>query len=233
MSMRCFPTRGSRGTAVIVPPWKLPRAGVLRGWIALARRAGLDAWLLSPPHHLERTAPGARGGEGFLSPDLGRVRAAFEQLVLEIRLALALAAPRGEVALVGLSLGGLGAALAATAPERIDRALLVAPADLARALGETPIGRRYRRLADAAGAPIPDGAALDAALRPLDPGSRRPTAREILIAAGAFDAVAPPEGARALARAWGAPARTYPRGHLTLLFGCRALRRDAHGFLRG
>jgi hypothetical protein len=38
-------------------------------------------------------------------------------------------------------------------------------------------------------------------------------------------------GARALARAWNLPERSYPRGHLTLLLACRALRRDVAAFL--
>ncbi len=222
-----------RGTAVLVPPWKVPSLRIVEGYARLAARAGWDVWTLVPPRHLGRAAPGTRSGEGFVSPDLGALRASFEQLVLELRLLAALARERGgETALVGLSLGALGAALAATAPERIDRvALLAPPADLAAVFAGTPIGRRYLRLAARAGAPLAPGDALAAMLAPFRAELRRPTAGALLVAVGTEDRIAP--GAAALARAWGVPARRYPRGHLTLLFACRALRRDLAAFLGG
>lgn len=224
-----------RGTVVLVPPWKLRARALLRGWVRLAQGAGLDAWLLVPPHHLERTAPGARGGEGFVSADLGRLRASLEQTVLEVRLLLALAAARGageRVALVGLSLGALAAAWAAAGPERVDAAALVAPpADLAAVFADTPIGRRYAELAARSGAPLPGDAELGSRLACLAPLARRPTAHRVLLAAGDADAIAM-GGPAALARAWGVPLTRHPRGHLTLLFGCRALRREVADLLR-
>jgi predicted alpha/beta hydrolase family esterase len=64
-------------------------------------------------------------------------------------------------------------------------------------------------------------------------GARRPTARRVLVAAGREDRIAPPADAIALARAWGVEPRLYGRGHLTLLFACRAVRRDVARFLSG
>jgi pimeloyl-ACP methyl ester carboxylesterase len=228
------PARGARrGTAVLVPPWKVPGLRAVAGYARLAAGAGLDVWTVIPPRHLDRTAPGTRSGEGLVSPDVPAVRAAFEQLVVELRALVALAAARGgEVALVGVSLGALGAALAATGPERIDRlALLAPPADLAAIFETTPIGRRYLRLAERAGAPFAVGEPLARMLAPFRPDLRRPSARRVLVAVGREDRIALPAGALALAQAWGADARVYPRGHLTLLFGCRALRRDLARFL--
>ncbi len=234
LSLRVAAARGARrGTALLVPPWKLPSARLLGGWVRLLARSGLDVWLVTPPHHLERARPGERRGEAFVSPDLGRMRSSLEQLVVEIRLCARLAAGRGEVGVVGLSLGALGAALAATGPEPLDFAALVAPpGDLAAVLDETPIGRRYRALARRAGSPFPPPPELRAALSPLEPAARTPTARRILVAAGRHDRIVL-GGPERLARAWGLAPRTYPRGHLTLLFGCRALRRDVASFLRG
>jgi predicted alpha/beta hydrolase family esterase len=229
------PARGARrGTAVLVPPWKVPGLRAVAGWERLLCGAGLDVWTLVPPRHLHRAPRGARSGEGFVSPDLRVLREALEQTVVEIRLLVALARRRGgEVALVGLSLGGLAAALAATAPERADAAALVAPpVDLAAVFAQTRIGRRYRALAERAGAPVPP-AALGAALLPFRPDARAPTASRVLVAAAADDAIALPAGALALAAAWRAEVRLYPRGHLTLLFACRAARRDLARFLRG
>ena len=233
MRIHCRVARGSfRGTALLLPPWKLPRAGLLGGWTDLLARSGFDAWVLVPPHHLERAAPGTRSGEEFASPDLGRLRASFEQTVMEVRVAAAMARQRGPAGVVGLSLGALAAALAATGPEPLDFAALVAPPDLAWVAERTPIGRRLARLAFRGGAPLPPAAALRAALEPLAPRRRRPTARRLLVAAGLDDVIAGREGPEGLARAWGVAPRLYPRGHLTLLFACGALRRDLSAFLR-
>lgn len=230
--LHAFPARGRpRGTVVLVPPWKTPPPARFRSWIAMLGRAGWDTWFLVPPEHLERTGPGRRSGEGLVGADLSRMRRALEQLVREIRASCAVAAGRGPVGLLGFSLGALAAALAATAREPLAFAALLAPPDLATVVEETPIGRRYRLLAERAGAPVPGAAALRAFLAPLDPATRRPTARRLFVAGGVHDVIAL-RGPESLARAWGVEARVYPRGHLTLLFACRALRLDVVSFLR-
>lgn len=231
MLIEVTPAAGARrGTAVLVPPWKLPRLSLLAGWTADVARSGHEVWTLIPPLHLRRTPPGVRSGEAFLTADGPALRAVFEQLVMELRVLLALASARGQpAALVGLSLGGLAAALAATAPEAPDRAVLVAPpADLHAVLLETRIGRRLlpalRR-----GGPVADG--LPDMLGPFRAEARPLRARRVLVAVGSADRIALPGAATGLARTWGAELRAYPRGHLTLLFLCRALRRDVTGFL--
>jgi len=228
------PAAGARrGTAILVPPWKVPWLSTMSGYARLLARAGHDAWTLVPPRHLGRSLPGTRSGEGFVSPDLPEVRAALEQLVLEIRALAALAGRRGgEVVVVGLSLGGLAAALAATGPERIDRLALVAPpADVAAVFRETRIGRRYHRLAARAGAPMAERGTLEGMLAPFRPDRRGPPAGRTMIAAGSHDRIALPSGALGLARAWGVEPRVYRAGHLTLLFWSGALRRDLARFL--
>jgi hypothetical protein len=232
--IRCHAARPRfRGTALLLPPWKLPRASLLDGWVDLVTRSGLDAWLVVPPHHLDRSDPGMRSGQGFASPDLSRLRASLEQTVLEVRLAAALARRRGPAGVLGLSLGGLCGALAATAPEPLDFAALVAPPDLAWVAERTAIGRRLARLARRAGAPLPPPAALRAALQPFSALSRPRTARRLLVALGLDDVIAGREQPERLARAWGQAPRRYRRGHLTLLFACAALRRDVAAFLQG
>lgn len=236
MAVTWIPSAGpSLGTVLLVPPWKISRPGLVSGWVELLTGAQRDVWLLTPPHHLERTLPGARSGEGFVSLDLSRLRVAFEQTVLELRVCLALAARRGgEVGVVGLSLGALAGALAITAEEPVDFAGLIAPpADLALVLSETRIGRRYRRLAAKAGAPLPELPALRSALAPFSPGERRPHVKRLLIGAGLHDLIAPASAAVSLADAWGVTPRLYPRGHLTLLFACRAIRRDLLALVSG
>jgi hypothetical protein len=222
-----------RGTVVLSPPWKIGSPRLVAGWVRLLARAGWDAWLAVPPHHGERAPAGVRSGEAFASPDLPALRSAVEQSVLELRWLAAIARGRGgEVGLLGLSLGGLSAALAATAPEPVDFAALVAPpADLVHVLSATRIGRRYARLAAGAGAPLPGRAALRGMLAPFRPAARIPTAARLLVALGRYDRVVPPRGPLALARAWGIAPRVHPRGHLTLLFASGAVRRDVAGFL--
>lgn len=234
MEVLARPAAGApRGIAVLVPPWKVPGHYAIAGYARLLAHTGWDVWTLVPPRHLSRSGRGVRSGEEFVTPDLPALRAAIEQLVLEIRVLASLAAARGgETALVGLSLGALAAGLAATGSERVDRvALLAPPADLAAVLGDTAIGRRYRRLAARAGTPIPGDAALEAMLAPFRPDLRRPPPGELLLAVGTEDRIALSAGAVALARAWGVAPRLYRRGHLTLLFACRALRRDLARFL--
>jgi hypothetical protein len=223
-------TAPRRGTVLLVPPWKIASPSLVAGYGRLLAAAGHDVWLVCPPHHLHRTAPGARSGEGFVSLDLRRLRGTFEALVLELRILARLAAERGPVGLVGLSLGALVGAFAATAPERLDFAALVAPPRLALVMTETGIGRRYRRLAARAGSPFPPAAALDSALAAFDPSARGLTARRTFIGAGLHDRVAPAAGAVALARAWGVRPALYGRGHMTLLFLCAQLRRDLARF---
>jgi dienelactone hydrolase len=228
MALIRFPAlRRSEGTVLLVPPWLTASPRLVRGWTRSLARGGRDVWLVVPPHHLHRAEPGVRSGAAFVSLDMARMRATFEQLVLELRVCAALAARRGPVGLVGLSLGALASALAACAAPELDAVALVAPpADLAAVLAETPIGRRYRAVAERAGAPIPPDRELRVQLAAFDPSRLPRPAADVLVAVGSHDVIAPPEGALALARAWSAPARAYPRGHLTLLFACAAVRRD-------
>ncbi len=230
--LRRTPSRGERrGTVVLVPPWKIRSTALLGGWARTLAASGLEVWIPVPPLHLERTPPGERSGEGVLTPDLARTRDVLSTAIGEVRACLARAAQEGGlVVLVGLSLGGLTAAWAATGPERVDAAALVAPpTDLAAVFRETAIGRRYAALAGSAGAPLPAGAELERRLSWLTPLRRIPTAGRLFVAGGRHDAIAV-GGAAALAAAWNVPLREHPRGHLTLLFACPRLRREVLAF---
>ncbi len=221
-----------RGTALVVPPWKTDAPSLVRRYTALLSAAGYDVWLLVPPEHMQRAAPGARSGHAFATLDLGRFRALFEQLVLEIRVALAMARRRGPTGLVGLSVGALAASFAITGPEVPGFAALIAPpADLPAVLDTTAIGRRYGRLAALAGTRWPDGSELRRVLAPFDPIRLEPPRVPLFLAVGRYDRIALPDGALALGRAWSVPPRLYARGHLTLLFLCRAMLGDLRRFV--
>ncbi len=223
-----------RGTALVVPPWKADATSLVRRYTELLSETGYDTWLLVPPEHMERASPGARSGHAFATLDLGRFRALFEQLVLEIRVALAMAATRGPTGVVALSIGALAASLAITAPEAPGFAALIAPpADLATVLGTTAIGRRYGRLAARAGTRWPDAGELRRVLAPFDPMRRVPPRVPLFVAVGRYDRIALPEGALALGRAWNVAPRVYERGHLSLLFLCRAMLGDLRRFVLG
>jgi hypothetical protein len=230
-----WPDAVARGVAILVPPWKIARPALVRGWVGLLRAAGYEVWLVVPPFHMGRAARGVRSGEGFVSADLGRLQRAVEQLVLELRALAALAAGRsGRTALVGLSLGALGAALCATCAETpCSVALIAPPLDLAAILERTRLGRRYRRLAEAAGAPLPEPPAVRAMVASLDPGARPLQAQRLFLAVGRQDAVATRRGHLPAVQGWGMVPRYYPRGHLTLLFACRQVRTDLAAFLEG
>jgi hypothetical protein len=223
-----------RGTAILVPPWKTESPSLVRRYTDLLAGRGYDVWFVVPPEHMERAVPGARSGHGFATLDLERFRALFEQLVLEIRAAVAMARRRGPAGIVGLSIGGLAAALATTAPDAPEFSALVAPpADLAAVLSATPIGRRYRRLAELAGSRFPEPDELRRALACFDPRGRAPAAGRVFLAIGRYDRIALDAGGRALAAAWRVAPALYARGHLTLLFCCRALLRDLGRFVDG
>jgi predicted alpha/beta hydrolase family esterase len=233
MQVEVTPAVGARrGTAVLVPPWKLPRLSLLSRWTAALARSGNEVWTLIPPLHLGRSPPGLRSGEAFVTADVGALRAALEQLVLEVRVLVALARARSQpVGLIGLSLGALAAALAATAPEAPDRAAVIAPPADPGAVVATRIGRRLLGGGRAADRPRPEEAELPAMLRPFRPDGRPAPAGKVLVSVGSADRIALPAAAAELARSWGAELRVYPRGHITLLFLCKAARRDAVAFL--
>jgi len=221
-----------RGAAILVPPWKLPRLSLLSGWTGTIARTGHEVWTIIPPLHLQRSPPGVASGEAFVTPNVPAMRKAVEQLVLEIRLLLAMARRRdGEVALVGLSLGGLAAALAATADEAPERVAVIAPpADLHAVAAETRIGKRLLGLSGRAGA-LPALDALPDMLWPFRAHARPARAGRVFVGIGVADGIARTAAATELAHAWGAELRVYPRGHITLLFLCAALRRDLRAFL--
>ncbi len=236
MTLHVVPRRAPfRGTAVLVPPWKTEAPSLVRRYTDLLADTGHDVWLLVPPEHMGRSSPGAPSGHGFATLDLRRFKALFEQLVLEIRTALAMAARRGRAGVVGLSIGALASSFALAASERAGFGALIAPpADLAAVLGTTRIGRRYGRLAEEAGTRFPDGAELRRVLAPFDPARvTAPPRSPVFLAVGRYDRIALSDGALALARAWRVQPHLYARGHLSLLFLCDALLEDLRRFVLG
>lgn len=233
VEVRLFAARGARrGTALLVPPWKNAAPALHLSWIRSLAACGLEVWYLVPPLHLGRAPPGVRSGEAYVSPDLPRFGAALAETAREIRALAAAAARRGPVGLLGLSLGGLAAAHALPGTGLAFAALVAPPVDLAALFAGTPIGARYRRLAERAGGPFPAGAVLQAALAPFAPAGRPDEGTRLLVAAGEHDVIVPPEGPARLARAWGLEPRLFRRGHVTLVAACPALRAEVAALAR-
>lgn len=233
MSLHVIARRGPlRGTAVVAPPWKIETPELVRRYTDLLAGAGYDVWMVVPPEHMGRASPGRRSGHGFATLDMGRFRSLFEQFVIEIRTALAMAAARGPAGLVALSIGALAASFAIASREAPAFAALVAPpADLAAVLSTTPIGRRYQRLAVEAGSCWPEPTEIGTFLAAFDPRRLARPASRLLLAVGRYDRIAPSDGAMRLADAWRVAPIVYARGHLTLLFWCSALLRDLARFV--
>jgi pimeloyl-ACP methyl ester carboxylesterase len=171
-------------------------------------RRGLDVALLTLPHHGERTPAGARfSGEQFAVPHVARLAEAVREAIYEIRqIAWWLREETGApVGVLGLSLGGYLAALAAGLCEDLDFAVPIVPpvciGDLAwrfftrtrhyRAGGEAALGRAELRRSFRVHSPLS---------HPL----RLPTER-VMIVAGRGDRIVPPEHPTALWKHWGEP----------------------------
>src|SRR5512138_1730048 len=53
LHVQVTPARGDRlGTALLVPPWKIARPRLVRGYVRLLADAGHEVWLVCPPRHL-------------------------------------------------------------------------------------------------------------------------------------------------------------------------------------
>jgi len=230
------------GDAIRVEHWahaRRPRAvvlalhGFVMGYPALdARmllapawfRQGYDVALLTLPYHGRRTPPGARfSGERFAAVDPAMLNEAVRRAVGEIFLVSRWLRERVEapVGLLGLSLGGYLAALAAGLTRDLAFVVPIVPpvcfGDLAwrfyrasrRRSGEITVTREQLRRAYRVHSPL---------THPLQIPRER-----VLIVAGRGDRIVPPHHPRALAWHWGAPAMHWFSGSHVVPFGRRGL----------
>ena len=107
------PYQRSSTILLFAPGWGRHDQSFEEGMCARLAHQGIDAGLLTKPFHQERTPPGSRSGEYFISSNLFWTIANFRQFTAEIRLLLR--HMRGyykHVGLIGLSSGGFQAGLA-------------------------------------------------------------------------------------------------------------------------
>lgn len=191
---------------------------------------GLNAALLAPPYHLERTPAGQNSGTALITADLGRFALAIAGWVAETAaLAAWLRAEYGTAAgLWGCSLGGLCAGLAAVARGDWAYAVLHEPlGDLAAALWQVPAAADLRAELGAHGL---DRAACARMLAPLTPAYLTPRLApgRMLFIIPAWDRIVPAASQAAWWEAWGRPARVdLPTGHLLGAAHRRALQAAA------
>lgn len=222
--------RRPRATIVLVHGFAMghPRIDAIalqaRDWFD----AGLDVALLTLPRHGARSPAGSRfPGEAFAAGDIGETNALVRQSLREVLLLARLVRTESgaPVGILGQSLGGYLAALAATVDADLAFAIPVVPpvclGDLAWRFLE---GSRAAR----AGEP---GAFTAAELRscfrahsPLHHAPRVPRER-LMIVGGLGDRIVPPEHPHALWQHWGEPAiHWYGGGHVAP-FGRRGIAR--------
>jgi dienelactone hydrolase len=187
---------------------------------ALAQH-GVDALFLKMPYYGPRRDPMSR--RRMVSPDPRETAAGMTQAVLDIRRGVAWLAARpeidaGDIGVFGISLGGITAALAASAEPQIKNAcLLLAGGDLAQATWESKEARYVRERWLAQGGTPEAFAEL---LSSVDPVTYAASARgkRILMLNAASDEVIPRACTESLWKALGEPEiRWYSGGHYSVM----------------
>jgi len=237
-SGRLFATAHVRRTddtaplVIMVHGFAVPFTGYDRWQAWRLRRGGAHTVRVDLPFHLRRRIPGKESGADFFSIDLDRMRAVVRQSVEDVAAIVAWAkqevTPR--VAVLGVSLGGLIAALLAALVE-LDVLVAVAPlADPAVSFTERPprvIQRRMGMLGDGADFWGDDSRSarrtVEAGLSPITPRLLTPVTPgdRVTIVRPLRDLIVGPEPMAELAAAWKAELWDYPHGHITIM--------NAHG----
>jgi pimeloyl-ACP methyl ester carboxylesterase len=209
------------GFAVPMPLWDGLTARRLRA-------RGAHSMLMDLPFHLRRRVLGRGSGDGFFGTDPARIRATIRQSVEDAAALVAWARENvtPNVAVVGVSLGGLVASLLA-AEVRLDTVVAVAPLcdPPATFLEHMPrnLARRIGLSATSGGAWGEDReqarAMLQATLAPLVPRNLVPrtAAANITLVRPELDLIVGPEPITELAEAWGVELWEYRMGHITVM----------------
>ena len=222
VATRIAPNSGPARAAVIFLHGWLANSMHLRFYQRLVSpliRQDLEVWLPRLPQHMERTGPESWSGVSAISADLVETAQTLRRAVAEARSLASWLRMRGvrHVGLWGVSLGGWVAAIAATVDPGWDAIVLWEPvvdpvATLWRSRLMAPLREPLRR---AGVHPEDDRIALDF----LVPGDAALLVQRssVLIIAGHYDDVVPPESVTRLAESWGVGVSWFPRGHINLM----------------
>jgi pimeloyl-ACP methyl ester carboxylesterase len=225
---RLFRGDARRPVAILVHGYLMGRLPVdERVWpIAEFDQIGLDAAMVVLPFHGLRADRSRSGRPDFPGRDPRIANEGFRQVVAEIRALAAWLRSEGHpaVGVIGMSLGGYTAALAATVEPRLDFVVPIIPlaslADFAfeqGSLSESPELRAREH------------ALLERAYAVASPLARAPVvpAERVLVLGGKADRITPLSHAKRLARHFGTPLATWNGGHLLQLGRSEAWNRIA------
>ncbi len=208
--------------------WKSPVMFMLHGvmsvsdvgyrmWAKKLNALGWSAIFFHLPYHYGRKPKQALSGEMALTSNLIRTSEGIRQAVVELRWMCRLLKQKGvpHIGLWGTSYGGWIASLLAVLEESISTAWLLEPiVDVDIAIWESPATRTLQRQLKKRG--IPRELVLRH-LRLVCPTYHQPIVDtgKIMLVAGIFDRIAPPETIRALQRVWkGCHYDEFRQGHV-------------------
>jgi dienelactone hydrolase len=218
-----------------LPGWLVDRPQLVfyRSWARQAAARGIDVWMPSLPHHLQRAEAGEVPGQRALSPELSTSLDAVRQAVAETRLLAGWLRRNGasSVGVWGMSLGAWVAALAATLDADWDAVALWAPvASPAEVLFESGLVKLLRVAVVDGGLSKEDLLAPEMA--PMTPARRAALVprSQVLVIAGVYDQVVAAPSVVRMARRWNVDVRWVPHGHISLM-ASRAPIRDTVAFL--
>lgn len=221
------PRKPGRGALLYLHGWMAPSFEMEARYLfaPLVERWGVALLALSLPFHMaRRPAASSFSGEFFISADLTRTLEAFRQAVAETRALLAWLRreTNGPVALAGISLGALVAALALGGGAEPDLALLaLTPADPAHTLAQAPLLRHVRAACRSNGVTPEQMERWAPLVRPAALCPRVPPERLFLVH-GRDDRISFPEDVVEWWQAWGRPPLAwYQGGHFTILLSPR------------
>lgn len=208
----------TRRALILLPIWKGPTLTLEHSLAQAIATYGFKVLVMPAAYQHERKPPGVGTGRWTISDDIIRTRGALTQTVKDaIRARRWMLESEGvdRLAIGGVSLGGILAALAYGVEERFDAGVfLMAGGDLGRLLYVSAETTSLRKSAIARGFSLTDVQANLRAVEPLSYASKKRGAG-VLIFAGTEDRSIPPDHARKLAAAYGVSPRWFPAGHYT------------------
>jgi pimeloyl-ACP methyl ester carboxylesterase len=188
-----------------------------KGWARKLNSLGWGAIFFHLPYHYGRKPAQALSGEMALTANLIRTAEGIRQAVIELRWVSRELYARGvpHIGLWGTSYGGWVGSLLAVLDDHILTAMLLEPiVDVDLAIWESPATRILRRQLKRRGITRD---LVRRHLRLVCPTHHDPKlgCDKILLAAGTFDRIAPPDSIRALHREWkGSHYLELPQGHV-------------------
>lgn len=184
-------------------------------WCRLMNKRGINAIFLHLPYHYSRRPKGFVSGELAISADLIRLAEGIRQSVKELRLIMSVLKKMGapKIGLFGMSYGGWIASLTARVDRHVHLLAMVEPiVDISHVMWKSLAARTMRRQLQEKGVQQDSLSRLFSLVCPFE-GRANCSGENILMLAGSYDQIAPPEHVKRLATYWGAHYRQYPQAH--------------------